>query len=389
MMKTILFEQASNTYYQLSSSGVSKVDDEAESGERNLLIIDSACSIVSVDMPLKQEKQIIKALPFALEEAIGSELEQTHISFLAKKDNKAYSMVVAKQFMNNLFEDNRNAAVFYLPTLLPCKDNTLTIAVINDTACIKASDVEAYSVPLMLLEKALTAQMHSSEIGTIELYIAQSDTTKDNNLLKAQLDSFGVEVIEGQLNTLVPDLMAPPTKNKNLFGGEYKRVKQSNKFKATKFRPVMYASVALLILALSIINIQTTQLSGQAAAVKLASVEFYKKLFPGERVRPRLMKKQLNDLINENNGNHANDTGFTTLLASTAGEVRSLKSISFESIKFNQKNGVLEASLICKTVNQLDQLKNALAKKGLSVDIASANQSGNSVKGVIKVSSNG
>ena len=50
---------------------------------------------------------------------------------------------------------------------------------------------------------------------------------------------------------------------------------------------------------------------------------------------------------------------------------------------------MLEASLICKTVNQLDQLKNALAKKGLSVDIASANQSGNSVKGVIKVSSNG
>ena len=389
MMKTILFEQASNTYYQLSSSGMSKFDDEVEPGERNLLIIDSACSIVSVDMPLKQEKQIIKALPFALEEAIGSELEETHISFLAKKDSKAYSMVVAKQVMNNLFEDNRNAAVFYLPTLLPCKDSTLTIAVINEVACIKASEVEAYSVPLVLLEKALTAQLHGSKIETIELYIAQTSAAKDNNLLKAQLDSFGVEIIEGQLNTLLAAFAPPPIKSKNLLGGEYKRIKQSNKFKATKFRPVMYASVALLILALSIISIQTTQLSGQAAAVKLASVEFYKKLFPGERVRPRLMKKQFNDLINENNGNHANDTGFTTLLASTAGEVRSLKSISFESIKFNQKNGVLEASLICKTVNQLDQLKNALAKKGLSVDIASANQSGNSVKGVIKVSSNG
>lgn len=390
MMKTILFEQSSNTYYQLSNSGISKTDDDIETGERNLLIIDSACSIVSVDMPLKQEKQIIKALPFALEEAIGSELEDTHINFFKKKEGKAFSLIISKLIMNDLFENPLNGAVYYLPTLLPQNENKLTIAVFNDTACIKASDVDAYSVPLTLLEKALTSQLaKTNDLQGIVLYLAQSDASKDNSLLKAQLESFGLNVEKGELNTLLPAISQPQLKYNNLFAGDYKRIKKTQSFKPTKFKPIMITAAALIILTLSIIKVQTTQISGQTEAVKQASLDFYKKLFPGERVRPRLMKKQFNDLIKESDGNYSSDAGFAKLLASTAEEIKSLKTISFDSIKYNKKNRMLEASVICKTVNQLDKLKNALTTKGLSVDIASANQSGSNIKGVIKVSNNG
>ena len=101
------------------------------------------------------------------------------------------------------------------------------------------------------------------------------------------------------------------------------------------------------------------------------------------------MKRQFNDYIKSSSGSGQNKAVFTELLATTAKEVKTFKNIQFNSIKYSDKNHLLELSLTCSSVNELDQLKQKLSAKGLKVDIASANQSGGMVKGVIKVQSNG
>ena len=388
-MNSYLYNQSTDAHYLVSESGIERVDALAEGESSQIYLFGTTCNVVSVPMPLKQEKQIVKALPFALEEVIGSELEDTHIKYINRIDNNAYSLITSKTQIQKLYDNLEIEAVGFLPNTLPLKQEGASVFIIDGTANVKISNHYFYSVPCSMLEKSLHEQLTQNPgIKTISVY-ELSDEVGQNELLLSQLEGLDADIIKTGAQEVIDSINSQSIKSFNLLCNEFKRIKPKTSAKTSKFKlPLSLVAASLLIVFFSI-SIETSRLESQAKAVQTASVDFYKKLFPGERVRPRLMKRQFNDYIKEAGAGLSGNTGFTSLLANTAVETQAFKNIDFESIKFNSKSKSLEINLTCESVNQLDKLKDKLTNKGLFVDIASANQSGKKVKGVIKVSNNG
>lgn len=226
-----------------------------------------------------------------------------------------------------------------------------------------------------------------TEKNSLTLYQLDEDA-ESNELVIAQLQGLDLAITSGDLLE-VTQLILSEKPNLNLLTGEYKRRANKKQTSLTKLKLPAYLIAASLLVGLTITTLETSMINKQTEGVQAASIEFYKKLFPGERVRPKLMKRQFNDTLKQTGSSNGSSLGFSDLLAKTALETKKLKDITFESIKYNSKNKSIELSLTCKSVAQLDKLKDQLTSKGLLVDIASANQSGSQVKGVLKVSHNG
>jgi len=122
--------------------------------------------------------------------------------------------------------------------------------------------------------------------------------------------------------------------------------------------------------------------------VKTASKQYYQTLFPDETVR-RGLKRMFNDKLETASPDSQSSAGFTQILANASSQIRKNKDAQMQSVRFAANKGVLEISLLTNNIAQLDSIKQQLEKHGLTVEIASANNDGKRIKGLLKVSNNG
>jgi general secretion pathway protein L len=391
-MNTLLLNTSDRCYYQFDDSfNLQQVEIDLDINNKNIFIIDNAINIVSVAMPLKQDKQIEKALPFAIEESISSDLENTHIKYIGKEAGHAYAAIADKNLVSTFSEDQSVSAISYLPACIPTNPSSIEVVLIESLAMVKIDKLNSYSLPISFLESSLAAILDTNKdikiINICELSPGKKGAVDD--LLLAQLENLDIEIKKVNPQIIAEALDNADVKKTSLLTGEFKRVNKQSNAKFSKFKGVLILLTSLVFIVFFIAQIYMAQTESKARAVQQASMEFYKQLFPNEVVRKRLMKRQFNDYIKNSAASGQGGGTFTALLGDTASEINAFKGIEYSSIKYSEKNQQLEISLICSSVNQLEKIKQKLTDKGLQVDIASANQSGNVVKGVIKVKSNG
>ena len=173
----------------------------------------------------------------------------------------------------------------------------------------------------------------------------------------------------------------------NLLTGDYQvKISDDNKSQS-KFNSALSLAACLLIVILGINLVSASQQNNLAGLVKNASKEFYLKLFPGERIRG--IKRQFSEKLEATSSSGSSDAYFTGILAQAASEIKKSKNAQIHSVRFTSKKGVLEVSVLTDNVAQLDGIKKNLEKNSLTVEIASANNDGNKIKGLLKVSQNG
>lgn len=366
------------------------IDKDQQPEQTRVFLMGNSCVIHSIEMPLKQERQILKALPFALEEVISTDLDDTHVHYLGKKEGRAYSLVIDKGTLRRLSDDPIIMAASYLPLALPISANEITVVIIDGYAYIRSSAFNAYSIPLSLLEASLEQLIVSGdEVTAISLCdLTSSANNEVDPLLLASLENLGVEIKLADREVIISSIIDDNKKNENLFTGSYKKAERKKVTKVFKFKPLLFMLSAALILLLFIFTNKAMQINAQADAVNKASIEFYSVLFPEETVRPRLMRKLFNNALASRGSTALSRGGFTNLLSKVAQEAKSDKNIGFDSIKYSSKKNTIELGLTSKNVNQLEKLKKNLVKKNLKVEIASANQKGNSIKSILKVTGN-
>jgi general secretion pathway protein L len=349
------------------------------------LLVGGECNVVNTPMPIKQVRQIIKALPFALEEQLANDVENNHLHLIGRDNGKAYALTLQHSIMKGIVEKHSPSKLYFLPLLLPVVDGTASALIIDGCACVRINELTAFSVPMDLLPL------------TIEKYLADDDALKGvqlcyadepAELLELQLENMGLVVSQTPFTELQKHIRTQTLINSNnLLTGEY-QVKVSTENKAHfKFKPVVSVAACLLIVILGINMVSASQQNNLAGMVKNASKEFYLKLFPGERIRG--IKRQFSEKLDSSSSSSSGEAYFTGILAKTAGEIRKSKTAQIHSVRFTAKKGVLEISVLTDNVAQLDGIKKKLEQKSLTVEIASANNDGKKIKGLLKVSQNG
>ncbi len=379
-MTLFLHDQQSKTQYQLQADGLlSTVKDSLDFAEHALLLMDPACRIVQCSMPIKQTRQILKALPFALEDQLATDIENNHLLYLEREKEQAYSLIVEHQIMQNL---PKSKSVYFLPLLLPHTNDKASILVVNQYACVRLSKLNSFSIPVNLLPLALEKHL-GQEGGRIQIAYAG----EKNELLEVQLENLNLNIEHMDISSTLQYIENQIRISKhNLLSGPYK-IKETAKTKMPfKFKAPLILTGSVLTLLISMNWVNAAQHNQLAQQIKDASKSYYLSLFPGERVRG--LRRQFADKLNEYGSNAASSAGFTTLMANSSAIIRKNESSQIQSVRYTSKKGVLEVSLLTDNIAQLDQIKQNLESNGLKVDIASANNEGGKIKGLLKVSAN-
>ena len=383
-MTTInILKPTEHTIKTLSPNGeLIDVSSDADSLSQ-IIINDASCQIMSVNMPVKQTRQIIKALPFALEEQIANDIDDNHIHFLGKIANEAFAMIVDRNVIESVIEQYNPDELLYLPLLLPVKSSAISICILDGVASVRCNQFNAMSIQADILALVLE-RIKTDTLTDIEIY----DFDKNNELISIELENLGFQVNVKPVESLIEHIKANTnTSSFNLIAGPYQKKKTKTETKLGKFKVPAGLAAALLIVIFAANLKEMKQYDQMADLVKSASKNFYTQLFPDERVRS--IKRQFSDKIEEADGGVVASNGFINLLGNTANEIKSLGIVEWDAIRFTRKKNELELNLIVNNIAQLDQIKTQLTKNGLQVDIASATETGSKIKGVLKVKQNG
>ena len=387
-MKILLITSETEAASVMSEDGVIHLQEQSESQDTSspiALLMGNDCNILSAAMPTKHARQIVKALPFALEELLANDVESNHLHYIGRSNGQAHALTIQHSVIKSVIESHKPNKLFYLPMLLPIGPDNISVLIIEGNACVRINEHLAFSVPVDFLPLALEKHLGQDE-GKLNVVISYAGDKPD--LLELQLENLGLNIEQTEFSKVLQHIQSQTIlATNNLLSGQYQVKASGDKKSNSKLTAVITLAAFLFALIISINLITTSQQSNLAGLVKAASKEFYLQLFPGERVRG--IKRQFAEKLDNNTATGQGSAGFTQILAITAGEIRQSKSAEIHAVRFTAKKGTLEISVITENVAQLDGIKKKLEQKNLLVEIASANNDGKRIKGLLKVSENG
>lgn len=348
-----------------------------------LILNGPICQVLSAQMPVKQSRQIIKALPFALEEQLANEIDHNHIQFLGREGTQAHALVCDTHIMETLIQQFNPDKLLYLPLLLPQIEQGICVCILDGMASIRYSTYGAMNITAELLTLALE-KLKIKEDMIVEFY----DLDDQHNLLPLEIENLGYEVQQPERKELINHIeKASIGYQWNLLTGAYAKKKAPVKTKQSKLKSPLSIAAALIISVFFIQLIQMKQYQQMTDLVKDASKSFYVTLFPGENVRS--IRRQFRDKLEESGSGPVTSAGFISILAAATKDISTNANIEWDAVRFTRQKNELEVNVIVDNIAQLDSIKQKMTSNGLLVDIASATNTGKRIKGVLKVSKNG
>lgn len=382
-MSLLLIDSKNTQHWDLDPQGLHK--KTALVTPTKAFLMDTSCHILHTPVPVKQVRQIKKALPFALEEQLACEIEEAHLHYLGKSGVNAYAAVIQHTAMERLKLDFPDLTeLYFLPLCLPIEKNSISICLVGAHALIRYDELNACSLPISMLAMALSQyQEHNPEQITLQFF----QDGGDHDLLKSQLESLEFKIVDREIDQL-SDLIDNKS-DSNLLSGPYFVAPKKILGKSNKLKLPMALAASLFVCSLIINVVQTQHFSQLASETQQASKRFYKSLFPNERLIG--IKRQFRDKLDSAGGSEqGGSTGFTDLLAKAGAIIKTDDNLDMHNVRYSLKKSQLELEIWAGSIAQLDKLKQQLESNQLKVEIASANNtSAKKVKGVLKVSSNG
>lgn len=384
-MRTIkIYNPVSQSLKDVNQNGELEDLNSSEIAELNQLILNTnACQVLSAEMPVKQARQIVKALPFALEEQLANEIDDNHIHYLGKDAGLAYALLVEHTFIESVVSEYNPDTLCYLPLLLPYSDKQVTICLLDGIASVRHSEFGAASVSPEILP-LLLERLKTDERSTIDLY----DFDQSNELLVLEFENLGYDVNVSDNSSLLEHLDNQLLKQvNNLRSGIYQKKKAKAETKFTKLKAPLALAASVLLVVFIVQLKEMKQYEQMGNLVSTASKDFYKTLFPEERIRS--IRRQFNEKLEDADGISTGGSGFIHILGSASKDISLSGNVEWDAVRYTGKKNELELNLIVSNIAQLDSIKKKLTENGLQVDIASATETGSKIKGVLKVKQNG
>lgn len=338
-------------------------------------------------MPGVNNRNLAKALPFALEESLVDDVENYLIVPAGKHNKKVRAYAVARDLIERLIQECELHHVQVrelIPEtqLLPAQNLMRRSG--NGWQIVLPGQFEGW-----VHDVALTPVLESTlDNFQAEQALIWAPALDQAQLLKTSLetgynDSFeSIDVVATDGNSQV--LAALESKLVNLLVGEFvvREVKEDKP--AAWWRPLAAVAAVWLVVSTIYLYIDNNMLAEKEKQVRQASVALYKQLFPGERIRN--LDRQFREKLS--GGSSASSDGFISLINTTSRVYAAKglqKSVHLQSIRFNDRLNELVVEVKASSLNELQMLKQALEQEGLVAEVASATNDKEGVKGRLKI----
>jgi len=362
-------------------------DEQADLSQVRLVLAAQNYSTHWLMMPGVSGRNLAKALPFALEESLIDDVEDYLIVPAGKQDKHVRAYAVAKDLVERLIQECELHHVQVrelIPEsqLLPKQDLMRRFA--DGWQIILPGTFEGWVQDTALtpiLEDIL--QDHKSEkldiwapaLDQAQLLKTNLDTGFDGSFAAIDISATdGNQHVEANLDA----------KHANLLVGDFQVREIKEDKPAAWWRSIAALAAVWLVFSAVYLFIDNSALAQKEKQVRQASVDLYKKLFPGERVRS--LDRQLREKL-AGGGSESSD-GFISLINTTSRiyAAKGLqKSVKLQSIRFNDRLNELVVEVKAGKLGELQTFKQALEQEGLTAEVASATNDKDGVKGRLKI----
>lgn len=320
-------------------------------------------------VPGRNRQRVLRAIPYALEEQLASDVESLHFAIGPVQEEDSYPVaVVDRARMDSwsaLLAEQHIVANQWLPEMLalPLTEAGWSLMVEGDSVLVRSGPWAGFASDL------------ENFPALVSLFMSREETPTQARLFGAgrvDVDGMEVEVVDPELQALEilgrGYIQGPVL---DLLQGDYSRSEEWGRI----LRP-WKATAALLLAGLLLTGVSAGvnyyRLSKQQEQLAAEIEAVYRETFPKARriVNPRAqMEQKLKELQRQAGG--GGHTAFLALLADVGRVIRSNKGVQIQGVTY--RDGRLDLQLQADNVQLLDQLKQALVRDGrLRAEIQSA-----------------
>lgn len=339
----------------------------------------------SINVPTKNINKARLATPSQLEEVVSEDIDALHFA-LAKGDvPEQYPVaVIAKQRLAlyaSLFNRAELRVDAMLPSVLalPLRDNFWGVLPEADEYVVRTDPFKGFVcepslMPVYLNKSAQALSLdEESSIQPELLVYLESDSLAERasgHLINEQGDAWGVSksayrnpmwVFADGLKDGVP---------LNLLQGEYKPVRAQSAMLKNWLPTLALVGVGLL-LWFGYTIYDGFRLKSENKQMEANIERLYKKAFPGSRmVDPSRLKREIDNKLNAMRGGSSG----ADYLQKSHDMLTIIQGMDMRVGKINYRQNQFDVDVSADELSDLDQLKNALIKKGFSAELTSTSK---------------
>ncbi|MCU7932500.1 MAG: type II secretion system protein GspL [Candidatus Thiodiazotropha sp. (ex Codakia rugifera)] len=363
-------------------------------GRRTLVLIPATeVLITEVRLPTRNRQRLIQAIPFSLENELTEDIDQLHFAAgNIDSENLTPVIVIAKQKLEYWLQKLDSVGIDPIgiyPDLLclPITQDSWSLYQNSQILYARTNTNSGFSVDAINGTASINlALQQASEKAPkqINFYrLAGSPELVD----LAQLDrDYAINTLDINSPSQLTALLASHLVDKqqvNLLQGDYQRVDKLT-LQWKRWLPAAVLAPIFIILSILLAVQEYRHFDRQSIALNSEIRQTFQQAFPNVKrvVDPKVqMEQQLKAMQSGHSGSFAQ---FASLFVPAASVVKNSPNTTLESISF--RDGQLNLQLTIKELQALETLKKTIEKKRLSVEIRSANASGNQVTSHLRIS---
>jgi len=372
------------------------VQEHFPDSEIVLVVSGLQVTYTNVAITVKNQKQMLLALPFMVEEQVIGNIEDMHIAVPAKLSGDFVRIAILDQVLLDTLKEHFSRysltidELFSMPDLLAIQDGELHILLNENFSLVKGPE-HCFQCDRENIE-ALLDLIPKESISGVIISLNEQDNKSFSlaKKIKIMLSSDTVEVkssifpgevldyIANQASTSVVDPL-------NLLQGSISASSATSQ-KIREYAPVAWVAMLCLMLQLGFNFSSGLYFGRDSVKIEKITEEKYLQLFPEEKNIVNL-ESQLKGKINAYNLNSKN-TNFASVFALTISvmtKVGNKDDIHLKQFRYDQESGELKIGFDASSITLLDKIKKNLTESDMSVEIVSANEENGVIKATLSI----
>lgn len=346
--------------------------------------------LTRASVPSKQARQILQAVPFAVEEQLASDIEDCHFALGGRYDSGEVSVAVVdrrlfEQRLDSLRQVNICPEIVLVDVLQVPLDGSVSLLVDHDRLLIRTGAAAGLSFPLEQMVQAIGLLSVAQRADLIIRVAADQRETIDLAVNQVNAEyNMSCSVVEQDLDSLEYLCRGLDWRGLSLLQGEF-QVKQPSTGRRGIWRSVAILGLVAFVLHLTVLFGQGLYLERQAQEFELAAQQLYAEIFPTDRNVNDIRRRWRAKLADA--GNNTN-SDFVSLFAAAAKNLPG-SNLVLGNINYNDSRGDLILQVTASRSETMVAFVQQLTVQGLKAEIGTISQEADVVKGSIKIKSGG
>ena len=351
-------------------------------------------------MATKPNRQIIKALPFMLEDELAQDIDSLFFAVAESGFDKAQQQhwvdvaIIEKSLVVNwlamlgeagLSVKNMVPEALCLPYERASESELVAMTEFDNGWLFRTGEWQGTFVESSWLP--VYAQQWQGELEEdakpVEL---QYYSALPNDIGAQLIESAKVNLVAKEPELAILMLARGAERvNWNLLQGDLAPKKAVSK-NWMMWRSAAALFVIVLLIEFATMGVNWYQAETRLAIAKQQLIDEYQQAFPREKVRVALLRRQLTRKVAQaTGGNGPQPSGFLSLMAKLTPVLQQYNAVKSESYRYDGKRGELRISATAPSFQQFERFKNSLEGLGLQVQQGAVNNEGEMVSGSLSI----